>query len=208
MNLDNNRATLIGEISSPFIFDHEAYGEKFYMVQLSIKRLSGQTDRIPVMVSQWLFNAEDTCSGVLVRADGQFHSFNQYIDGKSHLKLFVFAHDFQIVDCSLDPESNNDIYLDGYICKRPFYRRTPLGREITDVLLAVNRSFSKTDYIPCIAWGRSAKFASELSVGDRIRIHGRAQSRKYQKKIGSDIYETKVAYEISTSKIEVAREIV
>ena len=199
----SNQVTIIGEIVSGFRFNHELYGEKFYMVDVKVSRLSESEDVIPVMVSDRLLNVSDECIGALVQVTGQFRSYNKSGELRKHLFLSVFARDIEIVTELKSSAENNQIYLEGYICKEPIYRKTPLGREITDILLAVNRPYGKSDYIPCICWGRNARFAKEFTVGQRCAIQGRIQSREYTKKISEELTETKVAYEVSLSRLEV-----
>lgn len=202
--IGNNKVTLSGEIVSNFGFSHEVYGEGFYTTMLVSERLSGEKDIIPIMVSERLINIseEEGWIGQKINISGQFRSFNKHEEGRNKLMLYVFAHEFIPVD---EIENKNQIFLDGCICKPPTYRKTPLGREITDILLAVNRPYGKSDYIPCIAWGRNARFAGKLEVGTRLRIEGRIQSREYNK-IVDGICESKMAYEVSVSKMAVVEE--
>ena len=202
---ENNKVTLSGEIVSNFGFSHECYGEGFYTAMLASERLSGKKDIIPIMVSERLINIseEEGWIGQKINIFGQFRSFNKYEEGRNKLMLYVFAHEFIPVD---EIENKNQIFLDGYICKPQVYRKTPLGREIADILIAVNRPYGKSDYIPCIAWGRNARFAEDLGVGTRLRIEARIQSREYQKRISDDEYETRTAYEVSASKLTVIKE--
>lgn len=202
---ENNKVTLSGEIVSNFEFNHECYGERFYTAMLASERLSGQKDIIPIMVSERLINIseEEGWIGQKINISGQFRSFNKHEEGRNKLMLYVFAHEFIPVD---EIENKNQIFLDGYICKQPIYRKTPLAREIADILLAVNRPYGKSDYIPCIAWGRNAVYANGLEIGTRLRIDGRIQSREYQKQISETESETRVAYEVSISKIETVEE--
>lgn len=205
---ENNKVALSGEIVSNFEFIHEIFGEGFYTAMLSSERTSGQKDIIPVMVSDRLVNVKADWIGLNVDISGQFRSYNKHEGNKNHLILSVFATDFgvHIEEFDGDFENKNHISLDGYICNPPIYRKTPLGREITDILLAVNRPYGKSDYIPCIAWGRNARFASSFEVGTRLQIEGRIQSREYQKRISDDEYETRTAYEVSVSKLTVVEE--
>lgn len=208
--IENNKVTLIGEIVSNFEFSHEAYGEKFCTTKLEIERTSSQKDIIPIMVSERLVDLKSEWIGRFVRVSGQFRSYNKHENGRRHLELSVFVREFEEIEFEHEePGSGNDenrIFLDGYICKKPVYRKTPLGREITDILLAVNRPYGKSDYIPYIAWGRNARFAGSLEVGTRLQIDGRIQSREYQKQISDDEYETRTTYEVSASKLTVAEE--
>lgn len=205
---ENNKATLSGEIVSNFEFSHKVCGEGFYTAMLASERVSGQKDIIPVMVSERIVDVEVDWIGVNVDISGQFRSYNKHEGNKNHLILSVFATGFgvHIEEFDGDFESKNSISLDGYICKPPTYRKTPLGREITDILLATNRPYGKSDYIPCVVWGRNARFADGLEVGTRLQIDGRIQSREYQKRISDDEYETRTAYEVSVSKLTVVEE--
>ncbi len=201
---ENNKATLSGELVSNFEFSHEFYGEGFYTTMLTSERLSGEKDIIPIMVSERLINIseEEGWIGQKINISGQFRSFNKHEEGRNKLMLYVFAHEFIPVD---EIENKNQIFLDGYICKPPTYRKTPLGREITDILLAINRQYGKSDYIPMICWGRNAVYASGLEIGTRLQIEGRIQSREYNK-IVDGICESKMAYEVSVSKMAVVEE--
>lgn len=202
----NNQVTLSGRIISNFKFNHEAYGEGFYISDISIERASGTKDIIPVMVSDRLIDVSKDLTGQYAKITGQFRSYNKHTGDKSQLILSVFAKEFEIMEERPADEipwifDKNTIFLDGYICKKPVYRETPLGRGIADVLLAVNRPYGKSDYLPMVCWGRTAKFVSTLPVGRRLQVEGRIQSREYQKKISEDMYEKHVAYEISASKL-------
>ncbi len=199
---ENNQVSIIGEIVSEFEYSHEVYGEGFYMVEVSVNRLSNFVDYIPVMVSERLVDVKGNYSGRFVFISGQFPSFNRHEERKNRLVLSVFAREFELAD-ELDGENaSNQIFLDGYICKESVYRKTPLGREIADLLVAVNRSYGKSDYIPCICWGRNARFAAGFEVGSHVQIWGRIQSREYVKKLSETEVEQRVAYEVSVSKIE------
>lgn len=199
---EKNNVIIIGEIISGFAFSHEVCGEGFYLVDVSVKRLSDQADIIPLMVSERLINVEMNYIGQTIEVMGQFRSFNRHEGDKNRLVLSVFAREIEFIDDFTDYTKTNQIYLDGYICKRPIYRKTPLGREIADLLLAVNRSYGKSDYIPCIAWGRNARFAKDFEVGVNVRIWGRVQSREYTKKLSEVECEKRIAYEVSVSKLE------
>lgn len=170
---------------------------------MKVKRLSGNADIIPLMVSERLIDVTNDYRGYTIEVDGQFRSYNHYDGQKNRLVLSVFAHDVKFLEDSNDCTEINQIVLCGYICKEPIYRKTPLGREISDILLAVNRDYRKGDYIPCIAWGRSARFASRFEIGTKVRICGRIQSREYYKKVSDDDYETRTAYEVSIMNMEV-----
>ena len=199
---ENNQVTMIGEIVSEFEFSHEVYGEGFYLVDISVSRLSDSVDYIPLMVSERLVDVTQSYIGETISVSGQFRSYNRHEEKKNRLILSVFVRELEFVDEIEDDIKSNQIYLDGYICKEPIYRKTPLGREIADLLVAVNRSYGKSDYIPCICWGRNARYASSFEVGSHVEVYGRIQSREFIKKIGEEQTEKRVAYEVSVNKIE------
>ena len=199
--LKNNQAVVAGEIISDFEFSHEVFGEGFYTVKLKVSRLSHSSDTIPLLISERLIDVSQSCIGRFMEARGQFRSYNKHENNRNHLVLSLFVRELELLDV-LDNRKPNMIFLDGYICKEPVYRTTPLGREIADVLLAVNRAYSKSDYIPCICWGRNARYASGFDVGEHVRILGRIQSREYVKKLSETETETRTAYEVSVSKLE------
>ena len=199
---ENNQVSILGEIVSEFAYSHEVYGEGFYMVEVSVNRLSNFVDYIPVMVSERLIDVRENYTGQHVYITGQFRSFNRHEERKNRLVLSVFAREFEFVDDEEGENASNQIFLDGYICKEAIYRKTPLGREIADLLVAVNRSYGKSDYIPCICWGRNARFAAGFAVGSHVQIWGRIQSREYVKKINDEEVEQRIAYEVSVSKID------
>ena len=201
--ITNNQVTIIGEVVSDFTYSHEIFGEGFYMVDIGVDRLSESTDIIPVMVSERLLDVNEDYKGMKICITGQFRSYNRHEEMKNRLVLSVLAREIEFVEEMPESAQTNQIFLDGYICKAPIYRKTPLGREIADLLLAVNRPYGKSDYIPCICWGRNARFASNLEVGSRLKIFGRIQSREYMKRLSEEQSERKVAYEISVSRIEV-----
>ena len=194
----NNKVFISGEIVTEAEFSHEVYGEGFYEMNVLVKRLSGQGDILPVTVSERLIADKNLKVGVTINAIGQFRSYNKLADGKSKLMLTVFVRELISVVSVKNP---NSIVLSGYVCKPPVYRTTPFNREIADVLIAVNRSYNKSDYIPCIAWGRNARFAKNLTVGEKIAIAGRIQRREYQKRISDDDVKIMTAYEVSISKL-------
>lgn len=196
--LTNNYAVAVGDLQSEFSYSHESYGECFYSFTVRIPRLSDSADIITVTASERILCDEDYAIGDRIKVTGQFRSYNNYSDVGNKLILTLFA---KAMEKAEGERYLNEIELNGFLCKQPVYRTTPFGREITDMLLAVNRTHNKSDYIPCIAWGRNAKFAQRLNVGDNIIVSGRMQSREYQKKIDDDVI-TKTAYEISVSKIE------
>ena len=200
---ENNQVSIIGEIVSDFQYSHEVYGEGFYMMEVSVRRLSEFVDYIPVMVSERIIDVEADYIGQLVYISGQFRSFNRHEERKNRLVLSVFARELEILEPDCDEDAGNQIFLDGYICKEAIYRKTPLGREIADLLVAVNRSYGKSDYIPCICWGRNARFAAGFEVGTHVQIWGRIPSRDYVKKLSETQVEQRTAYEVSVSKIEI-----
>ncbi len=200
--IENNRVSIIGEIVSEFRFSHEVFGEGFYITDVAVSRLSDMFDTIPLMVSERLVDVTKDLRGKLVEASGQFRSYNRHEGTKNKLVLSIFVREWQLIEENSDSGRTNQIFLDGFICKTPVYRKTPLGREISDLLIAVNRPYGKSDYIPCIAWGRNARFASSFEVGGRIQIWGRVQSRDYVKKISEEETEKHTAYEVSVSKLE------
>jgi len=199
---ENNKVTLTGRIEEDPVFSHDFYGENFYTFKLITDRLSETSDRIPVILSEKFLYTNDLSAGNTVEVTGQFRSYNNYTDIGNRLVLSVFARNITPVSSPEEAENPNAIQLTGYICKEPVYRTTPFGREITDLLIAVNRAYNKSDYIPCIAWGLNAKYASVLSVGEKLRLTGRIQSREYKKKYADETIETKTAYEVSISRLE------
>jgi primosomal replication protein N len=199
---DNNQVSIAGEVASEFTFSHDVFGEGFYLIDVLVSRLSNSYDIIPIMVSERLIDVKQDYRGRFVEVIGQFRSYNRHEESKNKLVLSVFARDIRIVDEISENAKPNFIFLDGYVCKPPIYRKTPLGREIADILLAVNRPYGKSDYIPCISWGRNARFAETFQVGGHVQIWGRIQSREYQKKISETEFEKRVAYEVSVSKLE------
>ena len=212
--LENNYLTLVGKVTGEKKFSHEIYGERFYIFNLSIPRLSGNADIIPITVSERLINDDMLQEGKKLLVKGQFRSYNSYENEKNKLILTVFAKDIAEVAENNEEENDivrkdiitNEVVLIGYICKKPIYRQTPFGREIADLLLAVNRAYNKSDYIPSIAWGRNARFCQNLEVGTRVKVIGRVQSRTYEKKFEDGTSETRVAYEVSIGSLEVIEE--
>lgn len=205
--LDNNKVMVTGKIKSQLTFSHEMFGEGFYNFQLAVPRLSDYIDLLPVTVSERLINDKTFAIDTEVVVEGQFRSYNKYLDGKNRLVLTIFARDIRIKQEDEEVINPNQIYLNGFICKTPIYRTTPFNREIADLLIAVNRSYNKSDYIPTIAWGRNARFCKQLSVGDQLKIWGRIQSRIYQKKLDTGEVVDKTAYEVSVSKMELVKNI-
>ena len=212
--LENNYLTLVGKVTGEKKFSHEIYGERFYIFNLSIPRLSGNADIIPITVSERLIKEDTLQEGKKLLIKGQFRSYNSYENEKNRLILTVFAKDVMEVEDDSEEESDivrkdiitNEVVLVGYICKKPIYRQTPFGREISDLLLAVNRAYNKSDYIPCIAWGRNARFCQNLEVGAQVKVVGRVQSRTYEKKHEDGTVENRVAYEVSIGSLEVIEE--
>lgn len=200
--IENNQVSIMGKIVSGFSFSHEVFGEGFYMVDISVQRLSDSSDIIPVMISERLIDVTQDYEGEYIQIFGQFRSYNRHEEKRNKLVLSVFAREVSFVEDECDKVKSNQIFLDGYICKTPIYRRTPLGREIADMLLAVNRPYGKSDYIPCICWGRNARFTSGFEVGGHVQVWGRIQSREYVKRLEDDSTEKRVAYEVSVSKLE------
>lgn len=196
----NNKIYLEGKVASELEFSHEMYGEGFYSFNIEVMRLSDSVDVLNITVSERLLTGFDLTVGKEIVVEGQLRSYNKFINGSNKLILTVFARNIE--PCVEKSKNPNEIFLDGFICKEPVYRTTPFGREIADVLLAVNRAYNKSDYIPTIAWGRNSRFCQTLNVGDNIRVWGRLQSREYQKKISDTEVVKKVAYEVSISKME------
>ena len=202
--IENNQKSILGKVASGFTFSHQVYGEGFYLVDVLVKRLSDSEDRIPLMVSERLVDVTQDYEGEYIMVQGQFRSYNRHEEKKNRLVLSVFVRELSFVEEEDDTVKTNQIFLDGYICKPPVYRKTPLGREIADLLLAVNRPYGKSDYIPCICWGRNARYASAFEVGGHVLIWGRIQSREYIKKLSESQTEKRTAYEVSVSKLEYA----
>lgn len=206
---ENNHIVLVGKVTSEKKFSHEIYGEKFYIFDLSVPRLSGNADIIPITISERLMVNGELPINTKLTVEGQFRSYNSYGEGRNRLILTVFAKNIELLE---DQESeveakkdflSNEVALVGYICKKPVYRQTPFGREIADLLLAVNRAYNKSDYIPCIAWGRTARFCENMEIGTEVKIIGRVQSRQYEKKHEDGTVENKIAYEVSVGSLEV-----
>jgi single-stranded DNA-binding protein len=203
--LDNNQIKLVGTIVSDKRFSHEVYGEGFYSFDLEVPRLSDTSDIIPVMVSERLLTEFDFHIGQKVVIDGQYRSYNNMENDKNKLVLTCFVKEMRLQVEEDATANTNEIILNGFICKKPIYRTTPFGREIADVLLAVNRAYNKSDYIPCIAWGRNARFCQSLEVGQSVKVFGRIQSRQYEKKLDDGTSEIRRAYEVSVSKMELEK---
>ena len=206
---ENNHLVLMGKVVSEKMLSHEVYGEKFYLFNLEVPRLSETSDIIPITISERLLTDIDIFVGKKAVIEGQFRSYNGYENEKSRLILTVFAKEITVLpdeeELPISKENvSNEVILSGYICKKPIYRQTPFKREIADVLLAVNRAYNKSDYIPCIAWGRNARFVNSLQVGEKVTLLGRIQSRNYTKKHEDGTDEIKTAYEISISSISLA----
>jgi len=205
--LENNSVNLVGKVVSSPEFSHEVYGEGFYIVYIQVPRLSDNYDNIPIMFSERLVSPDSIEDTHYLVIEGQFRSYNNFNSNSGHkLMLTVFAREIEISEEEVTNKNPNQICLNGFVCRKPMYRTTPFGREIADILLAVNRAYNKSDYIPCIAWGRNARFAGSFEIGDNIRVWGRIQSRTYQKKVSEEEIEERVAYEISVSKMEIVKE--
>lgn len=196
----NNQVNLCGEVVSNLVYSHESHGEKFYEFELCTFRTSGVGDVVKVIASDILLNPKDDINGRSIAVNGQIRTFNRIVEDKRKVDIFVFA-----LEVDVEPvfDDENSVYLCGTICKPTTYRLTPLGREITDVLIAANRAYKKSDYIPCICWGRTARLISEVEVGENVEVFGRIQSREYQKKLKDGSFETRIAYEVSASRIDV-----
>ncbi len=209
---DNNHIILVGKVTSDKKFSHEIYGEKFYIFNLSVPRLSGNADIIPITISERLLELEDLEMNKKIIVEGQFRSYNSYENDRNRLVLTVFAKEVRFVENQEEEIEvskdfiSNEVILNGFICKKPIYRQTPFGREISDILLAVNRAYNKSDYIPCIAWGRNARFCENIPVGTEVKIIGRVQSRTYEKKYDDGRVENKVAYEVSVASLEIVNQ--
>ena len=195
--ISNNVVTIVGIVKEKPTYSHEMFGEDFYSVNLIVPRLSDVSDELPVTISERLIIGMNIEQGIQIIVEGQLRSYNKFIDGNNKLILTIFARSISLSDEEI--KNPNQIFLDGYICKKPIYRTTPFGREITDMLIAVNRPYNKSDYIP----SRNARYSEKLQVGDRIRVWGRIQSREYQKKIAEEEVVTRTAYEVSISKMEI-----
>lgn len=213
--LENNYLTLVGKVTGEKEFSHEIYGERFYTFKLGIPRLSGNQDVIPITISERLIGEDTLQEGKKLLVKGQFRSYNSYENERNRLILTVFAKDVMEVEEDEEQEENeivrkdtitNEVVLVGYLCKKPIYRQTPFGREISDILLAVNRAYNKSDYIPCISWGRTARFCQNLEVGSQVKVVGRVQSRMYEKKYEDGTVQNRVAYEVSVGSLEVIQE--
>ena len=201
MKIENNNVILSGEITSDFRFSHEVFGEKFYLFDLKVNRFSENFDILPILVSERLVNVKQSALGATARIEGQLRSYSKRVGEKSHTIISVFVNEIENIDGS--DFSENLVEIQGFVCKEPIYRKTPLGKDIADFWLAVNRPYGKSDYIPCIAWGRDAIFMGSQEVGTEIKVTGRFQSREYSKRIGEDLFETRTAYELSVQKLEV-----
>lgn len=198
----NNRATIVGKPKSDFVYSHTVYGEQFYELKMAVKRFSGIEDEVLVLVSERMVDVSQPLDAEqYIWVEGGYRSYNSHKSTRNRLILTLFVQKFEIVSEIPEGGKNNQIALDGYVCKEPIYRKTPLGREIADVLIAVNRNYGKSDYIPCIFWGRNARFVSKFEIGSHIQIEGRIQSREYVKKLSETEAERRIAYEVSVSKI-------
>lgn len=201
-----NSGVISGEVYSELELSHKSYGEGFYTFELKVKRLSGYSDIIPITVSERLIVDMDIAKGMKIQVAGQLRTYNKLEDGKNRLIITVFAREIHIIDLDEAIKNPNKIFLEGYVCKKPIYRLTPLGREICDIMLAVNRAYNKSDYIPCIAWGRNAKYSQALDIGAHVKIWGRIQSREYKKKMDENNVDVRIAFEVSVLKMECCEE--
>ena len=202
MDTEHNQLCLCGVIETPPTLDHEVFGEHFYRLDLRVPRLYGAQDLLPVTISERLMSHQ-IAPGMQLCMAGQLRSYNKVMGGAGRLLLTAFA---QRLLSPNDEENPNLVHLTGAICKPPSFRTTPFGREITDLMLAVNRAFGKSDYIPCIAWGRTARYAAQLAVGDRLEVHGRFQSREYQKQMPDGTSLSRIAYEVSLNRLSCIKE--
>ena len=198
--LETNTVHLCGVIVETPVFSHQTYGESFYTFIIGVERNSGYEDKLNVMISERLLNVYKLSVGDTVLVSGQIRTYNEQVDGKNKLNIVVFARDMELV--GFDEGHFNQVYLEGFICKTPIGRVSPLGRRICDIMLAVNRMYNKSDYIPCIAWGRNAIFAEGLEVGNKISLTGRMQSREYRKRLDDGNVEQRVAFEVSILQLE------
>ena len=198
----NNYIMLVGKITSEKKFSHEIYGESFFNFDLEIPRLSGISDIIPITISERLIANFDLNIGKQVVIEGQFRSYNTYEDSKSRSILTVFVKEIREKGEDEEIKVPNEVQLVGHICRKPIYRKTPFGREIADILVAVNRAYNKSDYIPCITWGRNARFCENMQIGTELKLVGRVQSRPYEKKHEDGTVEQRTAYEVSISSLE------
>ena len=204
METTGNTIHLRGQITQNLEFGHELFGEQFYVTTLRVPRLSGAEDFLPITLSERLLIDEPLTAGSMLCLEGQLRSYNKVIEGSGRLLITAFAQ--RILNCDEDTENPNRVQLTGALCKPPSYRTTPFGREIADLMLAVNRSYGKSDYIPCIAWGRTARYASNLKTGDKVQLVGRFQSRAYLKQMPDGTLLNKVAYEVSISRLSSLKE--
>lgn len=201
---ENNEVKVSGIVKGNFEFSHEVCGEKFYRGHIQANRASGFVDEVPILISERIINVNDSWNSRRVRVSGQFRSYNQHIDDKSKVVLNVFVEEIEEIEEMAADE--NEIELIGFVCKAPTYRKTPLGREISDLLIAVNRPYGRSDYIPCVAWGRNARYTHSFELGKKIHISGRVQSREYTKKLSENESEIRTAYEVSIGMLEVIEE--
>ena len=202
--MESNIAELCGVVKSELRFSHKTYGEVFYIFVLGVERRSGYVDEIYVMVSERLVYDNPPEIGGFLEVKGQIRTYNEFVDGRNKLNVVVFAR--ELYPCEDFGYFENYIYLEGFLCKPPAKRTSPLGRDICDMMVAVNRMYNKSDYIPCICWGRNARFANSFEVGTRCAIWGRIQSREYMKKITEDQSERRIAYEVSVNKLDLVDE--
>ncbi len=199
MENPNNRMIACGKLEGAPVLSHEVMNEPFYTGTLVVKRLSGAVDRLPITLPGKLIADAHLPLDALLLVSGQVRSYNKVVEGAGRLMVTLFVQSLSLTN---DNETMNRVELTGALCKPPIYRSTPFGREICDMMIAVNRAFGKSDYIPCIAWGRNAQYASRFRVGDRVRVTGRLQSREYQKLTDNGEYVVRNAFEVSAFTLD------
>lgn len=207
ISMSCNQVIMSGIVDSPPICCSIVLGERFYSMDLNVQRKSGRVDRIPILISEKLMDVKADMMGMYMEIIGSFRSFNRYEGGKNRLILSVYVQRLQkLKSLKSDTEPVNSIFLDGFLCKAPYFRKTPGGRRITELMMSVKRNELR-DYIPCICWGENAFKAKDFEPGDRLKLWGRVQSRIYQKRYQGntgEISENRTAYEISVGRIELA----
>ncbi len=197
--MENNFISLQGRVDGDIEYSHSVLDEEFYKFKLNVSRLSGVVDSLPVTVPKKLLENTQLADGDKISLTGQLRSYNKYQENRTRLILTAFAKSIEVEENG--EENPNNVLLNGFVCKAPTYRKTPFGREITDVIIAVNRAFNRSDYIPTICWGKNAILCRDLPVGTNVIIKGRLQSREYTKRMGEE-FETRTAYEVSVGEIE------
>lgn len=200
-NTEASSVRLSGRVLNEPVFNHKTYGEAFYMIVLGIFRRSGYEDKIRLIVSEKILRGRSPRKSELLEVSGQIRTYNRETEGRSKLEVTVFVREMAYRK-EAGFEYENSVSIEGFICKAPIRRTSPLGREICDLMIAVNRMYNKSDYIPCIAWGRNASYCESLNVGDKVYIEGRIQSREYRKYTEDGQQEIRTAYEVSAVKAE------